>query len=96
MAEEIKKQKHRFNQEEDNACIAEWRRMLSIFKSVAEVDSPPKNSKDILKNLIAEAKVNKMLTQRQVEGIVARCDNFLNGSFGNTKTDLQLNAGKVK
>lgn len=86
--------KHRFNQEDDDKCISEWRRMLGIFKSVAEADKVPANFKETLNSLKNEAKINAHLTGHQTRAILARCDNYLSGRYGNTKRAEHLNHGK--
>lgn len=94
MADQPKTQKHLFNQEQDTACLAEWNRVLKLFKSVAEVDTLPKNFKDIIGKLKEQVTNNTHLNFRQVEAITARCNNFLAGKYGQTKTAAHLAHGK--
>jgi hypothetical protein len=73
----------------DDQINAEWRLFLEMFHKFQK-----KNDFEGLKKLKEDAKVNKKLTYRQIDGIVCRCDNVMNGTYGNTKTELNLNQGK--
>lgn len=70
----------------DDACIAEWRAMLKIFHETIKGDPAPEKVKNELAALKEAAKVAKNLTFHQVTAIQARCDNYMNGEYGNTKT----------
>lgn len=43
-----------------------------------------------LENLKERAQNEKTMTFRQTDAILARCDNYLNGTYGKTKTDKNL------
>lgn len=74
---------------DDTECLAEWNGLLGLFHKAQR-----SNDKKALLSIKSEAANNKLLTYRQSDGISARCDNALNGTYGNTKTASQLNVGK--
>lgn len=67
-----------------------WDALLKIFHGI--VENNPEDAKEQMLSLKELAK-SKDLTPRQAEGIAARCDNFIKGEFGNTKTTENLNRG---
>jgi len=75
----------------DDACIAEWRAMLKIFHDTIKGDPKPEDVKDQLISLKQAAAAAKNLTFHQVSAITARCDNYMNGEYGNTKTAANVN-----
>lgn len=75
----------KFNQENDAVCIAEWRSMLNVFHAINEKSTDKTKDCNELKEA---AKLSQHLTQRQLEGIIARCDNVINGSYGKTKDGI--------
>lgn len=77
----------------DEMCIAKWRQLLRMFKKLIEGNPTPEIIKEDLIALKQTASLSIELTPRQVEGIVARCDNYLNGEYGNTKTAGNLSYG---
>lgn len=68
--------------------------MLLSFNNLIEDNPPIQKVKAPLKKLIDDAKINPELNYRQREAIIACCDNYLNGTYGNTKTAENLNHGK--
>ena len=66
----------------DELCIAKWNSMLEMFKKIIEKDPAPEKVKDKLLELKKAAINTHHLTERQKEGILARCDNYLNGTYG--------------
>jgi hypothetical protein len=79
----------------DEQCIAEWRRLLGKFKSLISDEPAPENIKKELAALREEAKANPHLTYHQVSAILARCDNYLLGTFGSTKRIEHMNHTKT-
>lgn len=77
----------------DAMCIAKWQQLLKVFKGLIEGNPEPETIKDDLLSLKETAKLAPELTPRQVEGIIARCDNYLNGEYGNTKTTANISYG---
>lgn len=77
----------------DDACIAQWRAMLKIFKDTIKDDPKPESVKDQLQALKEAAANCKDLTFHQISAIHARCDNYMNGEYGNTKTDSNFGHG---
>jgi len=76
--------------QDDTLCIAEWRGMIGIFKTLIKDSPKPEAIKADLLSLKEMAKISANLTMRQVEAIHARCDNYLNGTYGNTKTEENM------
>lgn len=74
----------------ENACLAKWQSLLKRFKMVIDGNPKPNTVVEELVALKQEAKLSHVLTSRQIEGINARCDNYLNGTYGNTKTDENM------
>jgi len=75
---------------DEQACLAKWQELIAKFKMI--IDGSPKPS-SVMGELIAlkeEAKNTVVLYSRQIEGIIARCDNYLSGTYGNTKTDENM------
>ena len=70
---------------DDAACIAEWRTLLQMFHDTIKDSPKAEDVKDQLASIKEMAKVSKVLTYHQVDGITARCNNYLNGSYGNSK-----------
>lgn len=65
----------------EDMCISKWRKLLSVFHQLVKDDAA--HSEFI--SLKEMAKGSHELTPRQVEGISERCDNYINGEYGNTK-----------
>lgn len=70
---------------DDTQCIAEWRRLLKVFHLLIEKNPKPGDIKQDLIDLKETAKVSTHLTFHQVSAIAARCDNYMNGDYGNSK-----------
>lgn len=66
----------------DDQYIAEWQSMLRIFKGIIKESPKPESVKTELEELIEEAKLTLYLTPAQRNGIVERCQNYLNGTYG--------------
>jgi hypothetical protein len=75
---------------DDTACIAEWRAMLKIFHSTIQGNLDPEMIKEKLISLKQAAANSKLLTYHQTSGIVERCNNYLKGEYGKTKTAENL------
>lgn len=75
------------NKQIDNTeCIAKWRELIGKFNKLVENDPPAEKIKKELLALKAEASTAKILELRQVSAICDRVDNYLNGTYGQTKT----------
>ena len=70
-----------------------WDSMLKVFKKIIEGNPSPESVKDDLAALSESAKNTGILTARQVEGIVDRCNNYIKGNWG---IDAIKNAYLVK
>lgn len=66
----------------DEQCIATWRAMLNLFHNLIEGNPKSGSIKTDLEELKEEAKNNAFLTGAQRAGIIDRCENYLNGSYG--------------
>lgn len=66
----------------DADIIAEWRSMLGAFETIIEKKPQPEKVKDNLMSLSEAATLSARLTGAQKDGIVARCRNYMNGSYG--------------
>lgn len=66
----------------DEQYIAKWVSMLNIFKGLVKDNPPISNIQDELEELIEEAKLTVYLTPNQKSGIVERCANYINGTYG--------------
>lgn len=64
-----------------------WDALLKIFHGIVEKN--PKDAETQINSLRELAKA-KNLTPRQAEGIDARCENYLNGTYGKTKTAANI------
>lgn len=59
-----------------------WVAMMNQFKEITAKNPEPDKVKDKLLELKAAADQTPFLTGRQREGIYARCDNYINGTYG--------------
>ena len=78
----------------DEIINAKWQSMLRVFKTLIKDDPKPEKIKDQLEELKAAAR-SSIMTQRQIEGIVDRCDNYMKGEYGSTKTEENLAYGRA-
>lgn len=69
--------------EQDRLCIEAWRAFIGEFNALWE----DKSSDEKYVDLKERAKINPHLNYRQREAIIARCDNVLNRTHGQTKRD---------
>lgn len=83
----IYKSKEKFTEAENSV---EWKKLLDSFHSIIE---PKGDKKEVLLKLKEQATQNPFLTERQMDAIRARCDNFLNDTYGNTKTAANMAYG---
>ena len=79
MSEETKKEEPRIK---DEQYIAKWVAMLSMFKELTEKKPPVSEIKEQLLELAEESKTTFHLTPAQKSGIVERCANYINGTYG--------------
>lgn len=75
---------------DDTECIAEWRKLLKVFKMITDPNPDPESVREPLEKLKESAKTSPHLTYHQVSGITERCNNYLNGTYGRTKTTENL------
>lgn len=68
----------------DNEIIKEWQMMLKMFKDIDHTKSDSKSEYEELKEL---AQLSGLLTPRQKEGIYARCNNAIGGTYLFPKVD---------
>lgn len=66
----------------DTEYNANWDALLKIFHKIEK--ERPKDYKEQLEALKNTA-LKATLTSRQIEGIIDRCNNLINGDYGNTK-----------
>lgn len=66
----------------DEQYISKWVSMLNIFKGLIKDAPPVKEIRSDLEELIDEAKLTTFLTPAQKSGIIERCNNYINGSYG--------------
>lgn len=78
----------------DHTGNNKFRALLDIFHSIIEGMPPAEDIKDKLLGLKEMAKQAGEINSRQQEAILARCDNYMIGQYGNTKT--ADNYGHVK
>lgn len=73
----------------DAMRIAKWNAILATFKKVIDGNPTPESVKDTLSSLSEAAMTTNLLTGGQKDGIVARCRNYMNGTYGvnKAKTD---------
>lgn len=76
-------------EEQDKLCIDAWVSLINEFKAV-----PSSHTKSQLGKLRERVKANLHLTYRQMDALIARCDNLMNGDYGNTKTEDNYNHSK--
>lgn len=66
----------------DEMRTNEWRTMLKAFDALTEKKPPVEKVKEDLLGLKEAAMNSARLTGAQKDGIVARCNNYINGTFG--------------
>lgn len=86
MAEETKKTEE--PRIKDEQYIAKWVSMLSLFKETIKDKPPVSEVKEDLLELAEEAKTTFLLTPNQKSGIVERCTNYINGTYGKNLSHL--------
>lgn len=69
----------------DSVCNPNWDSLLKVFHSI---DPDAKDSVQQYQELKEYSKT-KVLTDRQREGIIARCDNRINGTYGSTSRSIE-------
>lgn len=78
-----------------SANTGAWGEFLGIFKTLIDSNPPPESIRTELEALIVAAGHSSELTYRQKDAIQARCENYLKGDYGNTKTQANLDYGKT-
>ena len=61
----------------DSICNSNWDALLKVFHSIKSSDTKSLNE-------LKETAIHTVLTERQKEGIIARCDNQINGTYGSS------------
>jgi len=79
----------------DTEIIAEWRSMLNVFAETIKGNPPVEDVKEDLEQLMEEAKNTFLLTGAQKDAIVARCRNYINGTYGVNKTKTEYISSKA-
>jgi len=74
---------------------SEWHNLLGQFHKIITGNPAPEKVKEKLLDLKSCAENSALINIRQKEAIVARCVNYINGEYGNTKTLENLNHGKT-
>lgn len=69
---------------------SEFQLMTKIFNKLIELNPSAESIKKELLDLKSEAEKSSELNIRQKDAIIAKCDNYLNGNYGNTKTKENL------
>lgn len=64
--------------------------MLMDFHETVANMPPVSKVQEKLLALKADAEINHELNIRQKEAIIARIDNYFNGSYGNTKAGIDM------
>ncbi len=71
---------------ETTANSGSWNELLKEFHGLID----GKSNREDFEKLKEKAKNNANLTVRQSEGIVARCNNVLNGTYGTSKDAFEI------
>lgn len=79
-------EKRRYNE-------ADFDFLLIDFNKLVENNSPRQKVEKQLMELKEKAENMSALSFRQKEAIIVRCTNYLNGTYGNTKTSQNLSYG---
>lgn len=74
----------------DSKCISKWKTLLKVFHDIIESEPTAEKVSEELKSLKEMAIKSTELTVRQIDAIVARCDDYMNGNYGNTKNKEHL------
>ena len=72
----------------DSECIAEWQSFNSMFNSI--VEKKPKDAIGQCEAIKKAVAASTRLTARQVESLNSKCNNYISGDYGNTKTPENL------
>ncbi len=64
--------------------------MLKDFHRIIENEPPAEKVKKELISLREKASKDAGLNIRQKDAIIARCDNYMKGEYGNTKTEVHM------
>lgn len=75
----------------DAQFIAEWRSMLNMFAETVKNNPPVEKVRKDLEELMEAAKLTIYLTGAQKDAIVARCRNYINGSYGKNLSQPKAN-----
>lgn len=73
----------------DEMRITKWRAMLGTFEKIIKGFPSVQSVKEDLEALSESAKNTNLLTGAQKDAIVARCRNYINGTYGVNKTKTE-------
>lgn len=76
----------------EQECIAKWRELLTRFNVLIDNNPAPDKIRSELIAIKEEAKNSGRLTQRQVDSLVGKIDNYLACRYGNTKRNITFQA----
>lgn len=79
----------------EDAGNMKWQQLLKVFGKIIDGNPKPEKVKESFDKLKEQVKSSALLSFRQVEGIIARCDNYMKGQYGNTKTEANLSHGAI-
>lgn len=75
---------------DEEKCLAEWQGLIKQFHTIIDNEPPPEKVKDKLLELKTKATNNPNLTGRQTEALISRCNNYIEGVWGKSKTAENL------
>lgn len=78
---------------DDQQCCDNWDTFLKVFKKIEQ--ERPKDYVAQLEKLKTKAQNTVQLTVRQREGIIDRCTNVINGTYGNSKKPEHYGQSKI-
>lgn len=70
--------------------IDQFTKMLREFNSLIVTTPAVEKVKNKLLDLKRRAELSVELNYRQKDAIIARCDNYINGTYGNTKNGIEF------
>lgn len=79
----------------DEQRITKWRVMIASFEKLIKGYPSPESVKEDLEALSEAAMTTNLLTGGQKDGIVARCRNYINGTYGVNKTKSEYISSKA-
>lgn len=80
----------------DEQINTQWVSMLKVFETIIDGNPPIEKVKDKLEGLKLSAGNSVLLTARQKEGIVGRCNHYLKGEYGHQTQYLKEKLNGIK